>query len=158
MEANGDVFTVAAGSIYRGKAPVEYAVAVDRYLAAARISERSRRVYRVALETWAWPLVDRAVPTGPARRGAAAPTLLLARLDGTSAASTVHRAMTNRALMVDARTFAREASILRNAAHWWSTQGWITPDAETAVKAHPAGAEPGLERHRRLVRAPRAAA
>jgi integrase/recombinase XerD len=141
MEANGDLFTVAAESIYRGKPPVEYAVAVDRYLAAARISDRSRRVYRVALETWAWLLVDRAAPTGPARRGALVPTLLLARLDGASAASTARRAMTRRALMVDDRTFTREASILRNAAHWWSTQGWITPDAEAAVKAHLAGAD-----------------
>lgn len=118
--------------------PVEYAVAVTRYLDAAHITVASRRVYRVALETWAWLLVSRVPPTGPARRGATAPTLLLARLDGDTATATIAAALARRALMVDRRTFAREASILRNAAHWWAYQGWISPDAEAAIKAHSA--------------------
>lgn len=130
-----------AENIYRGSdstppAPVEYAVAVTRYLDAAHIAAASRRVYRVALETWAWLLVARVPPTGPARRGATAPTLPLARLDGDTAADTVTAALANRALAVDPRTFAREASILRNALHWWAHQGWISPAAETAAKAH----------------------
>jgi integrase/recombinase XerD len=136
LEANGDLFTVAAGNIYRGSAPVEYAVAVERYLAAARLSDASRRVYRVALQTWAWPLVGRTPPTGSERRGAAIPTLLVSRLDTATAAETVRRALEHRALMVDARTFAREASILRNAVHWWVARGWISPDAEAAIKAY----------------------
>ncbi len=51
-------------------APVEYAVAVDRYLAAAALGEASRRVYRIALTTWAWALVGarrRAAGCGGAR-------------------------------------------------------------------------------------------
>lgn len=38
-------------------APVEYAVAVDRYLAEAELGTPSQRVYRVSLAGWAWPLV-----------------------------------------------------------------------------------------------------
>ena len=34
-------------------APVEYSVAVDRYLAESRLSPASRRVYRIALLSWA---------------------------------------------------------------------------------------------------------
>jgi integrase/recombinase XerD len=136
LEANGDLFTVPARNIYRGSAPVEYAVAVERYLTAARLSDTSRRVYRVALQTWAWPLVNRTPPTGPERRGAAIPTLLLSRLDTATATETVRRAMEHRALMVDARTFAREASILRNALHWWAARAWISPDAELTIKAY----------------------
>lgn len=116
--------------------PVEYGVAVDRFLAAARISDSSRRVYRVALETWGWLLVGRTPPSGSARRGAQSPVLLLGRLDGRDAVRTVGDALGSRALTVDRRTFAREASILRNATHWWAAQGWIGPDAESAIKAY----------------------
>ena len=54
-------------------APVEYAVAVDRYLDQAPIGGASRRVYRISLAGWAWPLVGKPIPRGPrpARRGAA---------------------------------------------------------------------------------------
>jgi integrase/recombinase XerD len=117
-------------------APVEYAVAVDRYLDASRISAASRRVYRSALETWAWLLVGRIPPGGVARRGARGPVLPLSRLDGVHAADTVADALDRRTLQVDRRTFVREASILRNATHWWAAQGWIGPGAEAAVKAH----------------------
>lgn len=120
----------------RTAAPVEYGVAVDRFLAAARISAASRRVYRVALSTWGWLLVDRVPPSGAARRGAQSPVILLSRLDGTDGARNAVRALNRRALMVDRRTFAREASILRNAAHWWAARGWIRADAEAAVKAY----------------------
>lgn len=130
----------AKASAAQVTAPVEYAVAVARYLDAAHIAAASRRVYRVALETWAWLLVARVPPTGPARRGATAPTLPLARLDGETAAETVTAALASRALMVDPRTFAREASILRNAVHWWAYRGWISPAAEHAIKACSGGA------------------
>ncbi|HEX9065227.1 MAG TPA: hypothetical protein VF843_08965, partial [Streptosporangiaceae bacterium] len=62
-------------------APVEFAVAVDRYLAAAGLSEASRRVYRISLASWCWALVGEPVPAGPTRRGAAAPVVPLALLD-----------------------------------------------------------------------------
>lgn len=144
-EGNGDLFTAPVAFIYRGSEnegacgvpnePVEYAVAVDRFLAAARISEPSRRVYRVALETWGWLLVGRIPPTGDERRGARSPVVLLGRLDGAGAAETIREALESRALMVDPRTLAREASILRNAAHWWAARGWIRPEAEAAIRA-----------------------
>jgi integrase/recombinase XerD len=123
-------------------APVEYAVAVDRFLEAARISAASRRVYRSALTTWGWLLVGRNAPSGAARRGARGPVVLLGRLDGAGAAENVAGALDLRALQVNRLTFAREASILRNAAHWWAGQGWIGPDAEAAVKAYGRAARP----------------
>jgi len=118
-------------------APVEYAVAVDRYLASARISPASQRVYRVTLATWGWLLVGRIPPTGTARRGARSPVVLLSRLDGDSSEAALREALGRRALMaVDRRTYEREVSILRNAAHWWAAQGWIGPEAEWALKGH----------------------
>src|SRR5258708_257693 len=47
--------TVATASI----APVEYAVAVDRYLAEGGLGPASRRVYRISLASWTWPLVGK---------------------------------------------------------------------------------------------------
>jgi integrase/recombinase XerD len=118
-------------------APVEYAVAVDRYLANARISSASRRVYRVTLATWGWLLVGRTPPTGQARRGAHSPVVALARLDGDPATTIIRDALDHRALMeIDQGTYEREVSILRNAAHWWAAQGWIGPQAERALKRH----------------------
>jgi hypothetical protein len=118
-------------------APVEYAVAVDRYLASARISPASQRVYRVTLATWGWLLVGHTLPTGASRRGARSPIVALARIDGDGAAAVVREALGRRALMdVDRRTYEREVSILRNAAHWWAAQGWIGPQAERALKGH----------------------
>ncbi|HTJ70858.1 MAG TPA: hypothetical protein VL551_25175 [Actinospica sp.] len=118
-------------------APVEYAVAVDRYLASARISPASQRVYRVTLATWGWLLVGHTLPTGASRRGARSPVVALARIDGDAATAVVREALGRRALMdVDRRTYEREVSILRNAAHWWAAQGWIGPQAERALKGH----------------------
>jgi len=114
--------------------PVEYAVAVDRYLAAARISPASQRVYRVTLNTWGWLLVDRTPPAGSARRGAHSPVVPLGRLDGEGAQARLRSALSRRVLMVDRRTYEREVSILRNAAHWWAARGWIGPEAERALK------------------------
>jgi len=114
--------------------PVEYAVAADRYLAAARISPASGRVYRVTLDTWGWLLIGRTPPIGAARRGAHSPVVLLSRLDGDGAEACLHEALGRRALMIDRRTYEREASILRNATHWWAAQGWIGPEAQSALK------------------------
>ena len=50
-------------------APVEYAVAVDQYLDQAALSSASRRVYRISLASWAWPLVGKPVPCGAAAPG-----------------------------------------------------------------------------------------
>ena len=48
--------------------PVEYAVAVDRYLGQAALGDASRRVYRISLAGWAWPLVGKPIPSGQARK------------------------------------------------------------------------------------------
>jgi hypothetical protein len=94
-------------------------------------------VYRVTLATWGWLLIGRIPPTGAARRGAHSPVVALARLDGEAATAFVREALTHRALMdVDRKTYEREVSILRNAAHWWAAQGWIGPEAERALKGH----------------------
>lgn len=107
--------------------PVEYAVAVDKYLDAAQLGEASRRVYRIALNTWAWALVERTPPDGRARRGAPPPIVPLALLDG--ADERLRRSFESRSHdSHSARTANRELSILRSAIGWWSAQGWITSD------------------------------
>ncbi|WP_051970161.1 hypothetical protein [Kitasatospora azatica] len=108
--------------------PVEYAVAVDRYLAAARLGSSSRRIYRIALASWAWPLVDRPVPTGNDRRGAQPPVLPLALLDNPQSAARLQGALAQRVTGTDPRTVNRELSILRSAVSWWRAQGWIHSD------------------------------
>ena len=50
-------------------APVEYAVAVERFLAESSLSDGSRRVYRISLTGWSWPLVGQPSPAGPAAAG-----------------------------------------------------------------------------------------
>jgi integrase/recombinase XerD len=133
------------------QAPVEYAVAVDRFLEAARISESSKRVYRISLRTWGWLLVqDGTVPSGAARRGAQAPTVPLGRLDGPAGAARLHAAVEHRALMVDERTAAREVAVLRTAVRWWTRRGWIGPEAQAELRARtraaiPAGPGPGAD-------------
>lgn len=54
-------------------APVEYGAAVEEYLGQSGLSLASRRVYRISLHGWAWPLVGRPVPGGRQRRGAVPP-------------------------------------------------------------------------------------
>src|ERR1022692_2820021 len=61
--------------------PVEYAAAVDRYLAQAALGPASRRVYRISLAGWAWPLVGKRTPQGTGRRRAVPPIVPLALLD-----------------------------------------------------------------------------
>ncbi|MFJ1755773.1 hypothetical protein [Kitasatospora sp. NPDC088134] len=127
--------------------PVEYAVAVDRYLAGAPLAEGSRRVYRIALRTWAWLLVGRTSPTGPQRRRAAPPVLPLAALDGPDAPGRVAGAFAARAAEVGPRTANRELAALCSAARWWCAQGWLAADPAAGVRplsaAGPAGPAPG---------------
>ncbi|GII59049.1 hypothetical protein Pth03_74380 [Planotetraspora thailandica] len=115
-------------------APVEYAVAVEHYLAALRLSEASRRVYRIALATWAWALVARTPPGGRERRGAAAPIVPMALLDAPDAGQRVQDALVRRAATADPRTVSRELSILRGAISWWRMRGWIDADPLKGVR------------------------
>ena len=125
------------------QAPVEYAVAVDRFLEQAAISASSQRVYRIALRTLGWLLLEDGLPpTGPARRGAPAPSVPLSRLDGALGAQRLQAALERRALMVDERTAAREAAIARTAVHWWTRSGWIGPEARTALRTRTRAAIP----------------
>lgn len=116
------------GSPAAPPAPVEYAVAVDLYLSQAALSAASRRVYRISLAGWAWPLVGQAAPAGPQRRNAAPPVVPLALLDDPGCAGRLTAALAARAAAADARTVNRELSALRSAVAWWREQGWIGAD------------------------------
>src|SRR6266496_3686522 len=96
-------------------APVEYAVAVDRYLAEASLGPASRRVYRISLTSWAWALVGRPAPQGAERRGAVPPVVPLALLDQPEAGARLAAALARRGLSTDVRTVNRELSALRSA-------------------------------------------
>jgi integrase/recombinase XerD len=117
--------------------PVEYAVAVDRYLGAVALGEASRRVYRISLRGWAWPLVGRAVPDGRARRGAAPPVVPLALLDDPVTPAKLAEAFAARAAATDERTVNRELSVLRSATAWWREQGWISEDPAAGLRHRP---------------------
>jgi integrase/recombinase XerD len=117
---------------------VEYAVAVDRYLAEASLGPASRRVYRISLTSWAWALVGRPVPQGAQRRGAVPPVVPLALLDQPEAGARLAAALADRGLGTDVRTINRELSALRSAVGWWQDQRWITQDP-TARLRHQAG-------------------
>lgn len=124
-------------------APVEYAVAVDRYLAEASLSAASRRVYRISLTTWAWALVGRPVPGGAQRRRAVPPAVALGVLDGKDAAARLCAAVAERAGAADVRTVNRELSALRSAVGWWQEHGWISRDPAAGLRNLAAHAEPG---------------
>lgn len=115
--------------------PVEYAVAVERFLFAAEIGGGSCRVYRIALATWAWLLVECTPPVGPERRRAAPPVVPLALLDGPQAVARLQAAFAERSATVGPRTANRELSILRSAVAWWLAQGWLGADPTAGV--HP---------------------
>ncbi|MFJ6617142.1 hypothetical protein ACIQOW_06090 [Kitasatospora sp. NPDC091335] len=117
--------------------PVEYSLAVERYLADSGLTEGSRRIYRIALSTWAWALADRPAPTGPERRRARPPVLPLALLDHPDAAARLRTALTRRGADADPRTLNRELSTLRAAAAWWRAQGWIDGDPTTGLRPLP---------------------
>ncbi|MEY9872463.1 integrase [Streptacidiphilus sp. MAP12-33] len=107
--------------------PVEFAVAVERYLDAATLAEGSRRVYRVALTAWAWTLVGEVAPAGRARRGARPPVVPLAALDEPTVAARVRATLDGRS----PRTRQRELTTLRSAVRWWRAQGWLHGDPLT---------------------------
>ncbi len=139
-------------------APVEYAVAVDRYLAAAALGASSRRVYRISLASWAWPLVGRRPPPGRQRRGALPPVVPLALLDDEHARPRLAAALAERARTADPRTISRELSALRSAVGWWQDQHWIRTDPTAwlrppeAVRPLPAAAGPGALRPEQISR------
>jgi len=116
---------------------VEYAVAVDRYLAAARLGDASRRVYRIALTTWAWALVAGGTPAGAQRRGAVAPSVPLHLLDAPAAGERLRAAFAARSVAVGPRTANRELSALAGAVAWWRARGWLTGDPVAAVRPLP---------------------
>jgi integrase len=115
-------------------APVEYAVAVDRYLGQAALGAASRRVYRISLAGWAWPLVGNPAPDGPRRRGAIPPIVPLALLDAPDTGARLATALAKRAVRTDARTVNRELSALRSAIGWWQEQGWIRADPTEGLR------------------------
>lgn len=116
------------------QAPVEYAVAVEEYLGQSALGSASRRVYRVSLIGWAWPIVGNPVPTGATRRRAAPPIVPLALLDDPATAARLDAALADRVSLVDARTVNREVSALRSAAGWWLDQGWIRADPTAGLR------------------------
>ncbi|RAG83954.1 hypothetical protein DN069_19555 [Streptacidiphilus pinicola] len=118
--------------------PVEFAVAVERYLAAASLSEGSRRVYGIALTAWAWTLVGEDPPAGRARRGARPPVVPLAALEDATVAARVRAALDARA----PRTRERELSTLRSAVRWWRAQGWLHTDPLPDLGSTPAPVSP----------------
>lgn len=118
-------------------APVEYAVAVDAYLGQAPLSAASRRVYRISLAGWAWPLVGRPIPAGARRRGASPPVVPLALLDDPGTAGRLAGALADRAARSGARTVNRELSALRGAVGWWQDLGWIRADPTAALRHRP---------------------
>jgi hypothetical protein len=117
-----------------GVAPVEYAVAVDRYLAEANLTIASRRVYRISLEGWAWPLVGRLPPAGRGRRGACPPVVPLALLDDDAAEPRLASAVAHRVQHAQVRTVHRELSVLRSAVGWWRRVQWISADPTAALR------------------------
>jgi integrase len=123
-------------------APVEYAVAVDRYLADATLGAASRRVYRISLTGWAWALVGQRAPRGTGRRGAAPPVVPLALLDGAEAGHRLAAALADRGEQADPRTVNRELSALRSAVGWWQDQGWISGDPTAGLRHLPGQAAP----------------
>lgn len=127
-------------------APVEYAAAADRYLGQACLGPASRRVYRISLAAWAWPLVGQRAPRGERRRGAAPPVVPLALLDDQATGARLAAALADRAAIADARTVNRELSVLRNAVGWWLDQRWIRTDPTAGLRhlATPGTARPPL--------------
>ncbi len=122
-------------------APVEYAAAVDRYLGQAALGAASRRVYRISLVSWSWPLVGRPAPQGAGRRGAAPPSVPLSRLDDPGTGPALAAALHGRSAATDVRTVNRELSALRSAVAWWQDQRWISHDS-TAGLRHLTGPPP----------------
>jgi hypothetical protein len=117
--------------------PVEYAVAVDRYLDDSELGPASKRVYRISLAGWAWPLVGKLPPTGTGRRRATPPVVPLALLDDQAAGQRIATAVAHRVRHAELRTVNRELSALRSAIGYWQRRQWITSDP-TSVLPQPA--------------------
>jgi integrase len=115
-------------------APVEYAAAVERYLGQAGLGLASRRVYRISLASWAWPLVGQRAPRRERRRGAVPPVVPLALLDDPATGARLGAALADRAGSAGARTVNRELSALRSAVGWWLDQRWIHADPTAALR------------------------
>jgi hypothetical protein len=128
------ILGTAADRIPASIRPVEYAVAVDRYLAGAALSDSSRRVYKISLTSWCWPLVGERLPAGRLRRGAAPPVVPLALLDDRAATSRIAAAVTDRRELAGSRTVNRELSALRSAIGWWQDRGWISADPTVGLR------------------------
>jgi integrase/recombinase XerD len=118
--------------------PVEYAVAADQYLERAALSSASRRVYRISLASWAWPLVGKPLPHGVERRRAVPPVVPLALLDEPATWERLDAHFAVRTATADARTANRELSALRSAVGWWREQDWIRSDPTAGLtQRHP---------------------
>jgi hypothetical protein len=130
----GPILVAPADRIPSSIRPVEYAVAVDRYLAGAALSASSRRVYKISLTSWCWPLVEQRPPAGRFRRGAAPPVIPLALLDDRAAPSRIAAAIADRNELAGSRTVNREISALRSAIGWWQDQGWISTDPTAGLR------------------------
>ena len=115
-------------------APVEYAVAVDRYLAECGLGPASRRVYRISLASWAWPLVGKPLPAGSDRRRSSPPVVPLALLDHADAGRRLADAVAHRMSQAGVRTVNRELSALRSAISWWQRHDWIAADPTAALR------------------------
>ena len=128
--------------------PVEYAVAVDRYLTEAQLGAASRRVYRISLAGWAWPLVGKTPPAGVSRRKASPPIVPLALLDDSDTGRRIADALACRRQSVQLRTLNRELSALRSAIGWWQRRQWIASDPTAGLEqfaARPVAARPLTE-------------
>jgi integrase len=136
----------AVGAAAWSVAPVEYAVAVQRYLEQASLSPGSRRIYGISLASWAWPLVGAPTPLTSARRGARPPAVPLARLDAPGTPARLAAAAALRVRVAGPRTLNRELSALRSAAGWWLDRGWISRDPAAGLqrRAHSHAALPPL--------------
>lgn len=130
---------LSATSAGAAQAPVEYAVAVERFLAQACLSPASRRVYRISLAGWAWALVGQPPPAGSQRRGARPPVVPLALLDQPDAPAKLAAAVALRAGQADTCTVNREVSALRSAAGWWLDLGWIGRDPTAGLRHRTTG-------------------
>ena len=101
--------------------PIEYAAAVDRYLDRAALGVASRRVYRISLAGWAWPLVGKPVPSGADRRRATPPVVPLALLDDPGTGGRLAAALA--AAGGDDRRAHREPRAVRAAQRGWLVAG-----------------------------------
>jgi hypothetical protein len=114
--------------------PVEYAVAVDRFLAESDLSAGSRRVYRISLTSWTWALVGSLPPAGAGRRRANPPVVPLAMLDDPSARPRLAEAVNRRRLQAGTRTVNRELSALCSAISWWEFMDWVRTDPTVGLR------------------------